>query len=136
MFNDDCRGFNDLLIWAFSGIRANYQPYSARQNQWLFVDTRSSILANHCSDSPVIAQARGPFVPWMGVAVSETRAALADGDHYREMAGKLREQRFPEILGHSRHGGLCGFISVIPFGTRKPLICWGRSECPKVFIFE
>jgi hypothetical protein len=27
----------------------------------------------------------------MGVAVSEARAALADGDHYREMAGKLRE---------------------------------------------
>jgi hypothetical protein len=27
----------------------------------------------------------------MGVAVSATRAALADGDHYRDMAGKLRE---------------------------------------------
>jgi hypothetical protein len=27
----------------------------------------------------------------MDVAVSETRAAFADGDHYREMAGKLRE---------------------------------------------
>ncbi len=27
----------------------------------------------------------------MGVAVNETRAALVDGDHYREMAGKLRE---------------------------------------------
>ena len=27
----------------------------------------------------------------MGVAVSETRAALADGDHYREMAGRLGE---------------------------------------------
>ena len=27
----------------------------------------------------------------MDVAVSETRAALADGDHCREMAGKLRE---------------------------------------------
>jgi len=27
----------------------------------------------------------------MGVAVSESRAALADGDHYREMAGRLRE---------------------------------------------
>jgi len=26
----------------------------------------------------------------MGAAVSETRAALADGDHYREMAGRLR----------------------------------------------
>jgi hypothetical protein len=26
----------------------------------------------------------------MGVAVSETRAALVDGDHYREMAGRLR----------------------------------------------
>jgi hypothetical protein len=83
--------FNDLLIWAFSGIRANYQFHSARQNQWLFVNTRSSILASHCSDSPVIAPACGPFVPWMGVAASETRAALADGDHYREMAGRLRE---------------------------------------------
>jgi hypothetical protein len=27
----------------------------------------------------------------MGVAASEARAAVADGDHYREMAGKLRE---------------------------------------------
>ena len=26
----------------------------------------------------------------MGVAVSETRAALAGGDHYREMAAQLR----------------------------------------------
>ena len=26
----------------------------------------------------------------MGVAVSETRAALAGGDHYREMAERLR----------------------------------------------
>ena len=27
----------------------------------------------------------------MNIAVSEARAVLADGDHYREMAGKLRE---------------------------------------------
>ena len=27
----------------------------------------------------------------MGVAARETQAALADGDHCREMAGKLRE---------------------------------------------
>jgi hypothetical protein len=27
----------------------------------------------------------------MGVAASEARAAHADGDHYREMAGRLRE---------------------------------------------
>ena len=58
---------------------------------WLSVDTRSPILASHCSDNPIIAPAHGPFVPWMGVAVSEARAALADGDHCREMAGKLRE---------------------------------------------
>jgi hypothetical protein len=55
------------------------------------VDTQSSILASHWSDRPVIAAAHGQFVPWMDVAVSETRAALADGDHCREMAGKLRE---------------------------------------------
>lgn len=30
-------------------------------------------------------------VPWMGRAVSETRAALADGEHCREMAGRVRE---------------------------------------------
>ena len=29
--------------------------------------------------------------PGLGAAAGETRAALADGDHYREMAGKLRE---------------------------------------------
>ena len=57
----------------------------------VFVDTRSSILASHCSDSSIVAPAPGPFVPWMGAAAGETRAALADGDHYREMAGKLRE---------------------------------------------
>jgi hypothetical protein len=56
-----------------------------------FVDTRSSILASHCSDGPVIAPARGPFVPWMGAAPSQARAALADGDHCRKMAGRLRE---------------------------------------------
>jgi hypothetical protein len=33
----------------------------------------------------------------MGAAVSETRAVLADGDHYREMAGRLRE------LAHLTH---------------------------------
>src|SRR6266853_2771789 len=90
--NDDCGGFNDLSIWAFSSIRANC-PFHSAQNKITgsFVNTQSSILASHCSDSPIIAPAHGPFVPWMGVAVSETRAALADGDHYREMAGRLRE---------------------------------------------
>jgi hypothetical protein len=34
---------------------------------------------------------RRALVPWMGVAVSEARVALADADHYREIAGKLRE---------------------------------------------
>jgi len=34
---------------------------------------------------------RPSFVPWMGIAVSEARAAIADGDHCREMAGRLRE---------------------------------------------
>jgi len=43
-----------------------------------------------CSDG-LIEPAPRPFVPWMGMAVSETRAALADGDHCREMAGRLRE---------------------------------------------
>jgi hypothetical protein len=28
--NDDCRGFNDLLIWAFSRIRANCPSHSAK----------------------------------------------------------------------------------------------------------
>jgi len=37
-----------------------------------------------------VAPPRDPFVPWMGAAVSEIRAALADGDHYREMANRLR----------------------------------------------
>jgi hypothetical protein len=90
-FNDDCGGLNDLSIWAFSRIRANCPSHSAKQDHRLFVDTRSSILASHCSDSSIVAPARGPFVPWMGAAAGETRAALADGDHYREMAGKLRE---------------------------------------------
>jgi len=47
-------------------------------------------LASHCSDNSIVAQTGDAFVPWMGVAVSETRAALAGGDHYREMAAQLR----------------------------------------------
>ena len=47
-------------------------------------------MASHCGDSSIAAPAGDAFVPWMGVAVSESRAALADGDHYREMAGRLR----------------------------------------------
>jgi hypothetical protein len=91
-FNDDCGGFNDLSIWALSSIRANCPSHSV-QNKITrsFVNTRSSIVASHCSDSRIIAPARGPFVPWMGVAAGEARAAHADGDHCREMAGKLRE---------------------------------------------
>jgi len=38
----------------------------------------------------LIVPARRPFVPWMVQAVSETQAALADGDDYREMADRLR----------------------------------------------
>jgi hypothetical protein len=55
----------------------------------LSVGTRSSILASRCSGTPIVP-AREPFVPWMGAAVSETRAVLADGDHHREMADRLR----------------------------------------------
>jgi hypothetical protein len=47
-------------------------------------------LANLCSDNSIVAPAGDAFVPWMGVAVSETRAALAGADHYREMADRLR----------------------------------------------
>jgi hypothetical protein len=54
------------------------------------VDMRSSILASHCSDNSIVAPTGDAFVPWMGLAVSETRAALAGGDHYREMAERLR----------------------------------------------
>jgi hypothetical protein len=35
MFNDDCLGFNDVLIWAFSGIRANCRSHSVKQNLWV-----------------------------------------------------------------------------------------------------
>ena len=38
-----------------------------------------------------IGPARRAFIPWIGVAVSETQAALPDGDHWREIAGRLRE---------------------------------------------
>jgi hypothetical protein len=54
------------------------------------VDTRSSILPSSCSTGSFVP-ARSALVPWMGVTVSEARAARADGDHCREMAGKLRE---------------------------------------------
>ena len=60
-------------------------------------------MASHCSDGHVIAPARGPFVPWMGVAASEAQAALADGDHCREIAGRLRElARITRLAGMRR----------------------------------
>jgi hypothetical protein len=90
VFNDDYRTFNDVGIWASSGIRANCPSHSANNVTWSSVDTRSSILASHCSDNSIVAPTGGAFVPWMGVAASETRAALACGDHYREMAERLR----------------------------------------------
>lgn len=43
-----------------------------------------------CSDG-LIGPARRSFVPWMGITVSEARAEHADGDHCREIAGRLRE---------------------------------------------
>jgi hypothetical protein len=46
---------------------------------------------------------RPSFVPWMGRAVSEARAAIADGDHCREMAGRLRElARATQLAGMRR----------------------------------
>jgi hypothetical protein len=90
VFNDDYRAFNDVRIWASSGIRANCPSHSANKVTWSSVDTRSSILASHCSDNSIVAPAGDAFVPWMGVAVSETRAALTGGDHYRAMAVRLR----------------------------------------------
>ncbi len=86
----DYRAFNDVHIWASSGIRANCRSHSANKVTWSSVDTRSLILASHCSDNSIIAPTGDAFVPWMGLAVSETRAALAGGDHYREMAAQLR----------------------------------------------
>jgi hypothetical protein len=90
VFNDDYRAFNDVGIWASSGIRANCPSHSANKVTWSSVDTRSSILASHCSDNSIVAPTGDAFVPWMGVVVSETRAALAGGDDYREMAVRLR----------------------------------------------
>ena len=43
------------------------------------------------------------LVPWMGRAVNETRAALADSEHCREMAGRLRElARIARLTGMRR----------------------------------
>ena len=47
--------------------------------------------AGEADGDELISPARTSFVPWMGVAVNETRAALANGDHCREIAGRLRE---------------------------------------------
>ena len=51
----------------------------------------------------LISPARPCSIPWMGRAVSETRAALADGEHCREMAGRLRElARVARLAGMRR----------------------------------
>jgi hypothetical protein len=50
-----------------------------------------------------IGPVRPPFVPWMGMAVSEARAAVADSDRCREMAGRLRElARVTRLAGMRR----------------------------------
>ena len=46
-------------------------------------------MASHCSGGATIP-AGHPVVSWMSVEVSEARAAGVDGDHYREIAGRLR----------------------------------------------
>jgi hypothetical protein len=90
VFNDDYR---PLTMFA-SGLLRVFEliVHLIQQNKvtWSSVDTRSSILESHCSDNSIVAPTGDAFVPWMGVAVSETRAALAGGGHYREMAERLR----------------------------------------------
>ena len=47
---------------------------------------RAGIAVRALLDPPALA-----VVPWMGLSVSETQVAVANGDHCREVAGKLRE---------------------------------------------
>ena len=46
-------------------------------------------MMNDCSNNSIVAPAGDAFVPWMGLAVRETRAARAGDEHYREMAERL-----------------------------------------------
>jgi hypothetical protein len=88
VFNDDYCAFNDVGIWDFLSIRANNPPHSAQ-------DAFGRISIGGCgepSDEFVISAP--PFLHsrrLAALAVSEPPAALPYGDHYREMAARLRE---------------------------------------------
>jgi hypothetical protein len=87
-FNEDYCAFNDVGIWDFLRIRANNPPHSAQ-------DAFGRISIGGCgepSDEFVISAP--PFLHsrrLAALAVSEPPAALPYGDHYREMAARLRE---------------------------------------------
>jgi hypothetical protein len=74
-----------------------------------------------------MAPAHGPFVPWMGVAVSEARSARADGDHCREMAGKLRElARYTRSPGMRRELFAICRVGAFAVGARLRRMCHRR----------
>jgi hypothetical protein len=86
--------FKYLHIWAFARIRGNCQPHSAIAHigqPIVDYDTESDA-GGDCSVG-FISPARefSIFGNLTSLAMSEPPPALADGEHYREMAGRVRE---------------------------------------------
>ena len=94
-FNDDFDALKDVHIWAFVRIRGNCRPHSAITHigqPGVNYDANIDDAGGELNDR-FVSPAR-EFSTYGNLTLlpqSEPLLALADGDHCREMAGKLRE---------------------------------------------
>ncbi len=93
--NDDFAAFNDLPIWAFARIRGNYQPHSGithiGQPGVNYDANIEDAGGDWCDQFVSPARELLTLANSTSLTQSEPAPALADGDHYREMAGKVRQ---------------------------------------------
>jgi hypothetical protein len=94
--NDDCLVLKDVHIWAFARIRGNCRPHSASTCiHWVsrLWTTIPSVEAGGDLSVGFVSPAREFSISGnlTSLAMSEPPPPLADGDHCREMAGKVRE---------------------------------------------
>ena len=94
-FNDDCAALKHVHIWAFRRIRGNCRPHSAITHIG-----RPGVTYDPDSDDAGGDWCDRLFAPpasflttgnLSSLAIDEPAPALGDGDHCREMAGKLRQ---------------------------------------------
>ena len=111
-FNDDCTAFKHVHIWAFRRIRGNCRPHSAITH----IGRPDVTYEPDCDDAGGDWSERllAPPASFLttgnlsSLAIDEPAPALGDGDHCREMAGKLRQlARYTKSPGIRRE--LVGF---------------------------